>query len=250
MVLGSGSSGNAIAVSDGERALLVDCGFSARETDKRLTDGRIDPATVCAVLVTHEHTDHTRGLDVYSRRREVTVCSSQGTRHAAGLDGLDAPVRTLVAGEAHEVGGFTVVPFRTSHDAAEPFGYRIETGDGQVVGIATDTGVLTAEAIEALSECDVLGLESNHDLRMLETGPYPYFLKRRIASEQGHLSNEAAAASLERLLSPRLRKVVALHRSRTNNTRELVLASLRKRLAELGFTANSRRPTKGSHAGT
>ncbi len=235
VVLGSGSAGNAIAVSDGAATLLVDCGFSAREVTRRLTLSGVDPSTVRAVLVTHEHTDHTRGIEVFVRQRGAAVCASHGTRRAAGLDGLVTEVRTLEPGASHRVGGFTVIPFRTSHDAAEPVGYRIETADGQVVGIATDTGVLTAEAEEALEGCDVLGLESNHDVRMLETGPYPYFLKRRIASERGHLSNEAAAEAVERLLSPRLRRVVALHRSRTNNTRDLVVASLERRLAQLGF---------------
>jgi phosphoribosyl 1,2-cyclic phosphodiesterase len=235
VVLGSGSAGNAIAVSDGVETVLVDCGFSARETARRLAAGGIEPSSVTAVLITHEHTDHTRGLDVFARRREIVVCASHGTRRAAALDGLPADVRTLEPGETHTVGRFTVVPFRTSHDAAEPVGYRIETQAGEVAGIATDTGVLTPEAFDALARCDVLGLESNHDVRMLETGPYPYFLKRRIASERGHLSNAAAASALEQLVSPRLRRVVALHRSRTNNTRDLVLEALRRRLSDVGF---------------
>ena len=235
VVLGSGSAGNAIAVSDGESSLLIDCGFSARETARRLVAGGIDPATVRAVLVTHEHCDHTKGLEVFTRSRTVTVCASHGTRRAAALDGLPAEVRSLEPGDTHTVAGFTVVPFRTSHDAAEPTGYRIETRGGEVVGIATDTGVLTPEAHEALANCDVLGLESNHDVGMLTTGPYPYFLKQRIASERGHLSNEDAAAALERLLSPRLRRILALHRSQTNNTRELVLSALRRRLAHIGY---------------
>ena len=235
VVLGSGSAGNAIAVSDGVETVLVDCGFSARETCRRLTDGGIEPSTVTAVLVTHEHTDHTRGLDVFTRRRDITVCASHGTRRAAALDGLSAEVRTLEPGAAHTVGRFAVVPFHTSHDATEPVGYRIETRSGEVAGIATDTGVLTAEAFEALDGCDVLGLESNHDVRMLQTGPYPYFLKQRIASPQGHLSNADAASAMERLASTRLRRVLALHRSRTNNTRDLVLATLRDRLSEMGF---------------
>jgi phosphoribosyl 1,2-cyclic phosphodiesterase len=235
VVLGSGSAGNAIAIGDGAETLLVDCGFSAREISRRLIAGGIDPASVRSILVTHEHTDHTRGLAVFTRRRELVVGATHGTRRAAGLDALEAEVRTLDPGTSHEVGGFRVIPFRTSHDAAEPVGYRIETPAGEVVGIATDTGVLTAEAEEALTECNVLGLESNHDVRMLETGPYPYFLKRRIASERGHLSNEAAATAIERLVSPRLRTVLALHRSRTNNTRDLVLRALERRLSRLGF---------------
>jgi phosphoribosyl 1,2-cyclic phosphodiesterase len=235
LVLGSGSAGNSIAVSDGHATVLVDCGFSARETARRLVRGGLDPATVRGILVTHEHTDHTRGIEVFTRRHESVVLASRGTRQAARLDAVAGEVRTVRSGESYRVGPFLVVAFRTSHDAAEPVGYRIETPGGAVVGIATDTGVVTPEAEEALAGCDVLGLESNHDRRMLESGPYPYFLKRRIASDRGHLSNGDAAAALGRLLSPRLRRVVALHRSQTNNTRDLVLDALRKRSAELGF---------------
>ncbi len=235
VVLGSGSAGNAIAVHDGTRCLLVDCGFSARETTRRLRDAGIEPESVRGILVTHEHTDHTRGLDVFVRRRHVVVCATAGTRRAASLDGLATEVRTLEPGESHQVSGFTVVPFETSHDAVQPCGYRITTPSGEVVGIATDTGVLTAQAEEALAACDVLGLESNHDLSMLHSGPYPYFLKQRIASARGHLSNDDAGRALERLASNRLRRVLALHRSQTNNTRELVLAALRGKLADMGF---------------
>ncbi len=235
VVLGSGSSGNAIAVTDEVDTLLVDCGFSARETCRRLASAGIEPATVRAVLVTHEHTDHTRGLEVFVKRREVEVCATHGTRRAAGLDGLAPEVRTLATGQSHRVGGFEVVPFRTSHDAAEPCGYRIRARSGETIGLVTDTGVLTPETREALEDCDVIGIESNHDVRMLQVGPYPAFLKRRIASERGHLSNAAAAEALHNLTSSRLRQVIALHRSRTNNTRELVLASLRERLAQLGY---------------
>ena len=234
--LGSGSAGNAVAVTDGVTALLIDCGFSARETVRRLKLAGLRAEDVSAILVTHEHSDHIRGVDVFQRRHGMAaVACTLGTRRAAGFDGLDGEVLTLVRGEAIRFGTLSVLPFRTSHDAAEPVGFRIETDSGQVLGLATDTGVLTAEAAEALADVDLLGLESNHDLGMLENGPYPSFLKRRIRSEEGHLSNPDACDAIERLASDRLRHVFALHRSNTNNSASIVRRELVARMTAIGL---------------
>jgi phosphoribosyl 1,2-cyclic phosphodiesterase len=232
--LGSGSGGNAVAVTDGDTTLLIDCGFSAREVARRMALAGLNAGSVRTILLTHEHGDHLRGVDVFARRHGCAVHATRGTRMAAGLDHLDADVRTLVPGEPMSVGSLTVLPFKTSHDAAEPVGFRIETSGGEVFGLATDTGVLTPETLEALAGVDLLGIESNHDLTMLENGPYPSYLKRRIRSAQGHLSNPDAAAALETLLSPRLRHVYALHRSGTNNTPSLAKRTLVARLDVLG----------------
>ena len=216
--------------------LLVDCGFSARETARRLRLVGLRAEDVSAILVTHEHSDHIRGVEVFQRRHGMAaVACTLGTRRAAGFDALFGEVRTLTIGEAERFGTLTVVPFRTSHDAAEPVGYRIESDGGQRLGLATDTGVLSVEAAEALADVDLLGLESNHDVRMLENGPYPYYLKRRIRSEQGHLSNADACDALERLASDRLRRVFALHRSTTNNSASIVKRELAARAAAIGL---------------
>lgn len=236
VVLGSGSSGNATAVADGTTTLLIDCGFSARETARRMAAAGLDPATVSAVLVTHEHSDHVRGIEVFTRRHASAcrVMSTRGTLAAEPLDAVADRAEALRPGEVRRIGTLDVVAFRTSHDAADPVGYRIEAG-GAVVGIATDTGVLTDEAREALAGCDVLAIECNHDLDMLENGPYPYFLKRRIRSSRGHLSNPDAADAVEALASDRLRRVIAMHRSRTNNTHGLAGRALEARLARIGL---------------
>jgi phosphoribosyl 1,2-cyclic phosphodiesterase len=231
--LGSGSAGNAVAVTDGATTLLVDCGFSARETARRMAIAGLDPGAVAALFVTHEHSDHIRGVEVFARRHSCTVHATRGTRKAAGFDALDSEVCTLVPGEPVRIGTLTVLPFRTSHDAAQPVGFRIETEAGERFGLATDTGVLTPEAAEALADVDLLGLESNHDLGMLDSGPYPQFLKRRIRSDEGHLSNPDAADALELLASDRLRAVFALHRSTTNNTPSLAKRALVARLAAI-----------------
>jgi len=235
IVLGSGSSGNATAVTDGTTTVLVDCGFSAREVARRLTDAGLDADCVTAVLLTHEHSDHLRGVRVFSHRHNIPVYASPGTRRASGLNGIVSDARTIVPGEDTRVGTFSVMAFHTSHDAAEPIGLRIESSCGTRIGLCTDTGHLTEESAEALADVDVLGIESNHDPVMLERGPYPYFLKQRIASPRGHLANAAAADALERLASPRLRHVFALHLSRTNNTADLALSALSERAARMGL---------------
>lgn len=237
VVLGSGSSGNATVITDGSTTVLVDCGFSASEISRRLRSAHVDPASVSAVLVTHEHGDHVRGIDVFCRRHAPTavVYASGGTRRAGELDRKAAEVVSLTAGEPIRIGTLTAVGFRTSHDAAEPMGFRVEAA-GTAIGIATDTGVLTAEACEMLRGCAVLGIECNHDLDMLELGPYPTYLKRRIGSERGHLSNHDAADAVEKLASDDLVRVVAMHRSRTNNTAALAATALEQRLALMGLS--------------
>jgi phosphoribosyl 1,2-cyclic phosphodiesterase len=232
VVLGSGSSGNSTAITDGVTTVLVDCGFSARETSRRLSESGLDPTTVSAILVTHEHGDHVRGIDVFVRRHslECRVLASEGTFHCAGVSSeISEPIQP---GETLRVGTLDVVAFNTSHDASEPVGFRVSNGF-DAVGIATDTGVIGEEALEVLRGVRVLGLECNHDLRMLETGPYPFHLKRRISSAQGHLSNADAADALERLASDSLEHVIALHRSRTNNTAQLAGTALQDRVAQL-----------------
>lgn len=237
VVLGSGSSGNALALCSGDDALLLDCGFSARETCRRLTAAGIEPSSVRAVLVSHEHSDHLRGVRVFASKHRLPVYLSRGTRAASGLDGLVPEVRMLSPGEPLAICGVTVVPFRTSHDAAEPLGFRFEGLCGTVLGVLTDTGVVTPEALETLGGCNVLAVESNHDERMLEHGPYPWFLKRRIASAEGHLSNRAAAKLVTALASDQLVRVVGVHLSSTNNTARLANDSLAAALAQLAHPA-------------
>lgn len=237
VLLGSGSSGNATAITDGVTTVLLDCGFSAKEVGARLDRAGIAPSSVAALLVTHEHSDHTRGVDVFVRRYApgCTIVASAGTARAANLGAVSA-VSTARCCEPQRIGTLEITPFAVSHDAAEPLGYRIDAACGSV-GIATDTGVLTAQALEVLRGVELLGIESNHDVRMLERGPYPGFLKRRILSHTGHLSNEAAAAALGHLASESLSRVFALHRSTTNNTAALAEASLLRQTAALGISA-------------
>ncbi len=233
--LGSGSSGNATAITDGETTVLVDCGFSAREVARRLRVHGIDTASVSAVLLTHEHVDHVRGIEVIARHWGCTVWATAGTLSAARLGHNLPDVRLLTAGEPARIGTLDVLAFRSSHDAAEPVGFVVGRDGSGRFGLLTDTGTFTHEAAEALRGCDVVALECNHDPDMLETGPYPWFLKKRIASDRGHLSNVAAADAIENLADSRLSHVFAVHLSRTNNTHGLARDALADRLARLGL---------------
>lgn len=236
--LGSGSSGNATAVSYGDTTVLVDAGFSAREILRRLEAAGLDASSVRAIVVTHEHGDHIRGVRVVAKRLgDVPVYATPGTRAAASLDSATQDPRDLVRGESVQIGELELAAFRTLHDAAEPVGVRFDAPDGESYGHATDTGELTPEALEALAGCRLVGIECNHDIGMLVNGPYPRFLKERILSPRGHLSNAAAATGIAAVAHDGLRAVAALHLSSQNNAPEHARRALAQTLARLDHGA-------------
>lgn len=237
--LGSGSSGNATFVSCGNDAVLVDCGFSAREMLRRVEAAEADAARVRAILVTHEHTDHISGVRVLARTLGVPVYATRGTATGAPTGSLGPDVGRLVPGEPLRLGSLEVLPFDVSHDAAQPVGFRITGACGTALGLVTDTGHMTEAAFEALEGCELLGIECNHDVEMLRSGPYPWFLKERIASARGHLSNDDAMGAVERLASDRLRAVFGVHVSSKNNTHDIVAGALRHALDRIGLDVAS-----------
>lgn len=220
-VLASGSKGNSIFVDGPDGSLLVDAGLSAREILRRLSHVGVSPDRLSGILVTHDHSDHLRGVRVLARRLGLTVYGTAKTLRASGLPG-DADVRIVRPGEGFTVAGFTVKPFSLPHDAQDPVGFLLSR-DGVKVGIATDLGCETALVKRRLTGCDMLVLESNYDEDMLLKGPYPWFLKQRIRSREGHLSNEASSRLLSDLLHARLQKVVLAHLSEVNNSPEAAL---------------------------
>jgi phosphoribosyl 1,2-cyclic phosphodiesterase len=218
-VLGSGSRGNAILVESAGVRLLVDAGFSGRDLERRLAAAEVDPSTLAALLVTHDHSDHTRGMGVAARRWKVPLYLTEPTRRACRslLDGTE-DVRPYTSAEEVEVGGLVVTPFLTVHDAVDPVAVTVtERSTGEKLGIATDLGRATATVRHALRECHVLVLESNHDEVMLRESHYPWSVKARIGGSHGHLSNRAAAELARELYHDGLCAVVLAHLSENAN---------------------------------
>ena len=247
-VIASGSKGNCSVVEDaatGECA-VVDCGISFSAFRSGCEECGVELSRVGAVLVTHEHTDHTKGLGVLTRGlarlgASPAVYASAAVHDAsADLQAIQDAVdlRHFSAGDDIALGGIRAHAFRTSHDAAESFGFLFGC-EGDAVGFMTDTGIVTGEAAEALSRCRILAIEANHDSDMLAHGPYPAFLKARIAGERGHLSNAQSAELLESLLCDELECVVGMHVSQNNNDYRLPREALAAVLEREGHPARA-----------
>jgi len=235
--LGSGSTGNCAVIRAGRTAVLLDAGLSPRQIGVRLGKLGMSLDDVSALLLTHEHSDHVASAAALATKRGLPVYATRGTLANAGLPGpLFADLRTVEDGAEVCFGGgdLTVRVTRTPHDGVDPVCFVFADGAGRRVGVATDLGHLSKKVLAALSGCDVLGLESNHDVDVLREGAYPAFLKKRILSDVGHLSNDAAAAGLARLLGDRTRIVVGLHLSKNNNTPTLAERALRQGVERLG----------------
>ncbi len=226
--LGSGSKGNAVLVECGETRVLVDAGFSARRIAERLSAIGVDPRSISALLLTHEHRDHVCGLESVVKRWNWPVHLTAGTAVACADLLASASKRTIAPGETFTIGTISLSPVRTSHDATEPVGF-VATSErsGMRMAIMTDLGVVTNSVREAVRHADVLMVESNHDEVMLQTGPYPYHIKRRVAGNQGHLSNRAAGELVAEAMHRGLQQVVLAHLSETNNTPTVALDAMR-----------------------
>jgi len=230
-VLASGSSGNATVVQAGGECVLIDCGISYRQLAVRMRSLGLDPAGIGAILLTHEHDDHVKGLEVFLRRHPVPVLATAGT--FAGMPVPPPDAQPIVAGRRVSLGGLAALPVPISHDAREPVGFVLEGGDRRA-GLVTDTGTFTELLLDRLAGCHALFIECNHDRDLLRVGPYPWPLKQRIASRTGHLSNEQACAAIMRLAHSRLETVVGMHLSETNNRPEMVERELAAALAGSG----------------
>lgn len=239
-VLGSGSRGNAILVeTDGVR-LLVDAGFSGRDLERRLAAAGVDPASITALLITHDHTDHTQGMGVAARRWGIPLYLTDRTRNACRslLKGTEE-IRPYTSADAVEIGGLTVTPFLTTHDAVDPVAVTVtETATGDKLGIATDLGRATAPVRHALQRCHLLVLESNHDELMLRESPYPWSVKARIGGSHGHLSNRASAELARELYHDELCAVVLAHLSENANHPALAHEVVGDALERLRYTGS------------
>lgn len=244
-VLGSGSAGNAVVVESEGHRLLIDAGFSCRQIEQRYKTVSGEALTFDAVLLTHEHQDHCRGLPVLWRKHTFSVFATSGTMEALRLDGARPNRRHVIrSGEPFEVRNpagevtFKVEPFSLPHDAREPVGYVVEDAAGRRLGLAADLGCRSQLAWGRLRDLDILIIEANHDLQMLRNGPYPWHLKQRVASRHGHLSNREAAEGIQDLCDDRLHKVVLYHLSRTNNQPALAAQAMGEKLAAIGAPAD------------
>ncbi len=225
IVLASGSSGNSVLVRAAGVSVLVDAGVSRLQIRKRLEQFNVSVDDLDGVLITHEHSDHIRGLDVLSRHHPMPVWASAGTWSRL-------PIRCSNGGELSTgrelaVGGLSILPVATSHDAAEPVGFVFDDGDIRV-GVCTDTGVVTHLLERRLTGVDILLIETNHDADMLRHGPYPWSLKQRIASRHGHLANHQTEEVVSRVGAANLRCAVGLHLSAENNAASLAHEALRR----------------------
>jgi phosphoribosyl 1,2-cyclic phosphodiesterase len=230
--LASGSAGNSFLVSNSAAAILVDAGLSGKQIRERMTAVGVEPASLSAIVVSHGHVDHVKGVGVLSRKFKLPVWMNERTWTAAKAStGEVHRLEVFETGKTFQIESLRIHPFSVPHDCADPVGFRISSGKG-TVGIATDLGAATGLVTNLLSDVRVLVLESNHDPRMLRDGPYPWELKQRIRGRLGHLSNEDSAKLLARIVSDRLEAVVLAHVSDTNNLPELALQSARGPLGE------------------
>ncbi len=225
-ILGSGSRGNAALIECATTTLMLDAGFSARETLLRLARFDRSGEQLSAILITHEHGDHCRGVVSCARQFGIPVWMTAGTLSAMKDDVRDSlDVHVINPHEIFSIGDIEVQPFPVPHDAREPCQFVFSNGDVRL-GFLTDTGSITPHIEAMLNGCEALVLECNHDLRMLRDGPYSPSLKARVGGNHGHLDNATTAGLLRRLDSSCIRQIVAAHLSETNNTPELARAAL------------------------
>ncbi len=215
--LGSGSKGNATLVRTEETLLMVDCGFSLRETTRRLERLRVHPWQLDAILVTHEHSDHCSGVAALSRKFEIPVYLSHGTAGTGRCDGSHR-LQCFNSEQRFTIGAIDIAAVTVPHDAAEPCQFLLSSGD-ETLGILTDLGSVTPHVLDSFRGCHSLLLEFNHDLPMLHAGSYPPALKRRVGGDWGHLNNIQAAQLLHQLGGAPAGSLVVAHISEKNNSR-------------------------------
>ncbi|MDO5675033.1 MAG: MBL fold metallo-hydrolase [bacterium] len=226
IVLGSGSKGNATLVEAGCTRILIDNGFSGKELLARLRLAGIDPASLSAVLVTHEHNDHIAGVGVLARRLDLPIYANVPTHRAAEARVKQIPQRReFNTGEPFTIGDLHIHAFSVGHDTADPVGFTVSDGLHSL-GYCTDTGSITRLIRHSLSRCQALVLEANHDVAMLRAGPYPLALQQRVLSIQGHLANTEALQLATELAAGQLRQLVLGHLSEVNNHPELLLREI------------------------
>jgi phosphoribosyl 1,2-cyclic phosphodiesterase len=227
--LGSGSEGNALLISATsgitETQVMLDCGFGLREAESRLSHLQVDPKQLSGIIVTHEHQDHVGGVFRLARRHKIPVWITHGTLEAVRDEATGVTLHICRDGESFVIGDLEIQPYTVPHDAREPVQYTATDGISKL-GVLTDVGHSTPHLVEALSGCDALVLEFNHDTDMLAQSVYPPWLKARIGGQMGHLSNQQSADILQSLDRSRLKRLIAGHLSQKNNSPDKVRSAI------------------------
>lgn len=237
----SGSDGNCVYVGGSDTAVLVDAGRSCKQLMAAMAARDIDPLTITAILITHEHSDHIKGLKVLLKKLPVPVYATSEVLEKLRWDHVlepGYPVMSVEENETQQIGSFKVDCFDTPHDSIHSVGYRFSLPDGRSVAVATDMGCIRDNARRVLDGCDLVLLESNYDPNMLSVSDYPYMLKKRIASNIGHLSNDVCAEELVRLVRNGGTRLVLGHLSKNTNLPELALYSAKNALTTAGLREN------------
>lgn len=242
--LRSGSSGNAILAFTEKTKLLIDCGVSGKAVFGALDEIGITPSEIDAILVTHEHIDHSKGVGVVSRKLDIPIYANSGTWlgmecSSVNLGKLsEKNVKVIKSNSEFEIGDIAIKPFEIPHDANEPVGYRLNSGNKQIA-VATDMGRIDDSVYETIKGSSIVLLESNYDLNMLNIGDYPYHLKQRIKGKFGHLCNEDAGEFAVKLANTGTKNIVLGHLSNQNNYPELAFETVKSILEEYGIIPNA-----------
>jgi len=233
-VLGSGSSGNAAVLGTPQGAVLLDCGFSGREIQRRLEASGIPESSIIGIVITHEHGDHVQSAHTLSNRFQIPIYATEGTFAASIASKKFFDWVEIKSGHAFSLASMDIHAITLPHDASDPVGFRFEYRN-RICSYITDCGYLSAPVLEGLKGSHVTVVEANHDIEMLRNGPYPWPLKQRVASRTGHLSNEALFESLDCIIDVQTHKLILAHISENNNNPKLLTFQTRQRLTELGL---------------
>ncbi len=220
--LASGSNGNCYYIGNSQEAILIDIGITNRQLNQRITDAGLSLKKIKAVFITHEHTDHIKGLRVVCDKNNIQGFATKKTSERANKNYLSSKINLFTPGDTITVGSIKVHSFSKKHDAVEPTSFRVEV-DGVNIAVLTDLGIACENVIEHLPLCNAAFLESNYEHNVLMTGRYPAFLKQRVASDHGHLSNEQAFELVNSLNDSPLKTIFLSHISEDNNRIELAM---------------------------
>ena len=232
----SGSSGNAALLSSGDTHILIDMGISCRRICQSLSTLGLTPDDLSAILITHEHNDHIAGLATYIKKYNTPIITTSATARqlAYRIAAIERQIRCVEWGEVCEIGNVTVRVLESSHDCAGSCAFYMETPHG-ALGYLTDTGFIPGDTAQAMMGAKFLVLESNHDIEMLRSGPYPYYLKQRVLGLRGHLSNDVAAAFAMDSAKAGTKTILLAHLSQENNTPGLALNTVGRWLETVGY---------------